>query len=246
MQEEEKSNLYFKILLATACQTNLNIGHPNLQFSKTEILHCVNIYTLYTKYYILILCYKYNAVSAIQSQNKKDWNDKPQLNTLATQINIFWHYENSLFQHEDLSQLSVFISHFGNFQYNWTAFIWNQSLLSKKLLVLFPVYNTSNSNTHEILHISLPDPFLEIRNDRWDLWEKRILSVHTAQGQVKKSTSSAWIFTSYCLCFLCSLSHLIKPESSSIALHACIFQKERISLIKPLGSPGVWWKCSLH
>lgn len=209
MQKEEKNNLYFKIFLATACQADLNIRHPNLWFSNTKILHCENIYTLHTKCYILILCSKYNSVYAIQGQNKKNWNDKLQLNILATEINVFWHYENSFFKHEDVSQLSIFIANFGNFQFNWTAFVWLQSLLSKKLSVLFPVYNTSNSNTHEILHVSLPDPFLETRNDRWNLWEKRILSAHTAQGQEKKSTSSAGIFSGYCFCFLCSPPGLI-------------------------------------
>lgn len=92
------------------------------------------------------------------------------------------------FQHKDVPWLSVFTAFFGNFQFNCIYLTWISSV--KKLSVLFPFNNTSNSNTHEILHISLPDPLLEIGNDRWDLWEKRILSEHIAQGHEKMSTFS--------------------------------------------------------
>lgn len=75
---------------------------------------------------------------------------------------------------------------------------------------------------------------------------KRILSVHTATGQEKKSTSSTQIFTCCRLYFLCSPSCPIKLESSSVALYVHIFQRERMSLTKPLGSLGVLMKCSSH
>lgn len=164
-------------------------------------------------YSILNITFQYCDVNTMLLMQN---NTKIKINILATEINIFWHYENNYFQHENISQLNVCIAYFGSFQFNWTAFIWHQSVLPKILFVLFPVYNTSNSNTREILHISLQDPCLDTRNDRWDLWQKRILSVHTAQGQEKKSTSSTQIFTCYCRC---NASWLIKPESSSIVLH---------------------------
>lgn len=47
------------------------------------------------------------------------------------EINIFWYYENSFFQHKDVSWLSVFIAFFGNFQFNGIVFIWQESILLK-------------------------------------------------------------------------------------------------------------------
>lgn len=161
-------------------------------------------------------------------------------------INISWQYENSLSLHEGISQLSDFIANFGNFQFYSAVFSDINLLCQKNYQFYFqcasPVILMLTTFFASLCQI--PSQKLELTDGSCK--RKRILSVHTATGQEKKSTASTQIFTRCRLYFLCSPSCPIKLESSSVALHVHIFQKERTSSTKPSGSLGVLMKCSSH